>query len=220
MLGMHHLKRFYGISTIKKYARNKKLMSTIDKNGFEFFASNYEENQNSVLFTSGLIGKLSESSVICREGGTVVHAAINSEYKENPIDSSLPLTVDYRSRQYSIGLIPQARSRRERHGGDDEILVARFIDRAVRPLFPKGYVNDIQLTVTTHAADAEKDPTILSVNAASFALLKSKQPWNGPIGCVRIGYIDGKLKINPTVSEQKQSTLDFVYAGSSSRVLM
>jgi polyribonucleotide nucleotidyltransferase len=130
------------------------------------------------------------------------------------------LTVDYRSRSYAFGRIPQLNTRRERHGTDDEILVARIIDRAVRPLFPKGYVNEVQITVTTHAADGIHDPTIAAVNAASLALMKSRQPWNGPIGCVRVGFVDGKLVLDPSVAEVERSELDLVYAGNMSRPVM
>lgn len=184
-------------------------------------ASNTVQTKDGRLtLASGIFGHLSESSVICNVGGSVVHAALNAARAQNPSEAFLPLTVDYRARQYAFGLIPGSRQRREAHGSADEILVSRFIDRAVRPLFPKGYVNEVQLTLTNHAADGIYDPTVAAVNAASLALMHSKQPWNGPIGCVRIGCIDGVLKVDPTLKEMETSTLDFLYAGTESRTLM
>jgi polyribonucleotide nucleotidyltransferase len=169
------------------------------------------------------LGHLAEGSVLAKQGDTVVHATICSKRTDltNVEDTSmLPLTVDYRSRRYAFGSIPEALNRRERHGTDDEILVARIIDRAIRPLFPKGYLDEVQLTVTSHASDGINDPTIVAVNAASAALMQSKQPWKGPIGCVRIGLIKDKLIVNPTVAEMETSELDLVYAGTSYRPLM
>lgn len=168
----------------------------------------------------GGMGHLSEASSICSQGGSVVHATVNSAWNSDPKDNFLPLTVDYRSRAYAFGRIPLSINRRERHGSDEEILVARVIDRAIRPLFPSGYVNEVQVTVTAHAADGVNDPSIAAVNATSMALMLSRQPWNGPIGCVRIGYIKGILTVDPTIEEMKTSSLDLVYAGNSSRPLM
>jgi polyribonucleotide nucleotidyltransferase len=189
--------------------------------GFDFLTGNGKVVcTDGTVFATGIMGNLSESSVICRAGGSVVHAVVNSQRSDDPKEAFLPLTVDYRSRSYAFGKIPDLPQRRERHGTDDELLVARCIDRAVRPLFPKGYVNEVQLLVTTHAADGVHDPTIAAMNAASFALLQSRQPWFGPIGCVRIGIIDGVIKVNPTIVEMERSTLDLVYAGTKDRVLM
>lgn len=183
-------------------------------------STSVQSKDGRITLSTGIFGHLSESSVICNVGGSVVHAALNAARSNDPNEPFLPLTVDYRARQYAFGVIPGSRQRREAHGSSDEILVSRFIDRAVRPLFPKGYVNEVQLTVTNHAADGIHDPTVAAVNAASLALMHSKQPWQGPIGCVRIGCIDGQLKIDPTLKEMETSTLDFLYAGTSTRTLM
>jgi polyribonucleotide nucleotidyltransferase len=190
---------------------------------FEAISGRHNESvkQTTLSFYSkGVIGHLAEASAVCANGGSVVHATVCSARTASPTDDFLPLTVDYRSRAYAFGRMPQSNGRRERHGTDDEILVARIIDRAIRPLFPKGYVHEVQLTVTAHAADGINDPTIAAVNAASFTLMKSKQPWNGPIGCVRVGLIDGKLVVNPSVDDLEKSEMDLVYAGNSSRPVM
>jgi polyribonucleotide nucleotidyltransferase len=171
-------------------------------------------------FGFGALGNLAEGNGICRHGGTVTHCAVvTNKYPDGPVNE-LMLHVDYRDREYAYGSIPSSKSRREKHNGDDEILVARVIDRALRPLFPKGYVGDIQLTVTAHASDGVNDPLIAAVNSASLALMHSSQPWYGPIGCVRVGLIDGVLKVNPSKHEMATSDLDFVYAGTSTRPLM
>ena len=223
---LHVLKRSMGYSLARK-ANTKSVTGNLSRllsskaPGFDFMSGEHKASIASGLtFSTGLIGHLSESSVMCSAGGSVVHAVVNSARAENPESAFLPLTVDYRSRQYAFGQFPATLSRREKHGSDDEILVSRCIDRAVRPLFPKGYVDEVQLLVTAHAADGVHDPTIAAVNAASFALMCSEQPWYGPIGCVRIGLIDGELKVDPSVADMERSTLDFVYAGTEGRALM
>jgi polyribonucleotide nucleotidyltransferase len=149
-----------------------------------------------------------------RCGDTVIHAVVASESAENPVDSFLPLTVDFRNRLYASGQV--SKNRKERHNTDEEVLASRVIDRSIRPLFPKGYVNNVQVTVTSQAIDKVADPVVLGVNASSFALLLSSQPWTGPIGCVRVGRIDDQLVVNPAVSELEASTLDLLYTGTES----
>ena len=168
----------------------------------------------------GPLAHLADGSGVCSSGGTVVHAAVTTAVNHDATNDFLPLTVDYRSRAYAFGRIPSVFTRRERHGSDDEVLVSRIIDRAVRPLFPKGLVNQVQVIATVHAGDRIHDPTIMSVNAASLALMRSSVEWHGPIGCVRIGMVKGKLQINPTVEQMHNSSLDFVYAGTQDRALM
>ena len=182
--------------------------------------SSSSQSRTVLSFGSGVLGHLADSSVIARHGDSVVHVAITSKRADDPKDAFLPLTVEYRDRTYAHGRIPHSINRREGKSSDEEILISRVVDRAIRPLFPKGYVDELQVTLTTHAVDGVNDPTILSVNAASCALLLSNQPWNGPLGCVRIGLVGGMLKVNPTLAELEQSQLDLVYAGTSKRPLM
>lgn len=165
------------------------------------------------------MGHLSESSVTASYGGSVVHVAVNSQAPAEAGEDFLPLTVDYRARMSAFGLIPEGSRGREKNS-DDEILVARFIDRAIRPLFPSGYVQEVQVTATNHATDGVHDPTVLALNATSMALLKSRQPWYGPIGCVRVGLVDNKLVVNPPVQIAKDSPFDLLYAGTVDRTLM
>lgn len=104
------------------------------------------------FYEGGAMGHLAEASAVCSQGGSLVHASVCSARNANPVDDFLPLTVDYRSKSYAFGRIPNSINKRERHGSDEETLIARVIDRAIRPLFPKGYVNEVQVTVTAHAA--------------------------------------------------------------------
>lgn len=167
------------------------------------------------------MGHLSQGSALASAGGSVVHAAVNSAKAEGePGEDFLPMTVDYRARASAFGKLPIGRAKKELNNSEGDILVSRFIDRALRPLFPKGYVDEIQVLVTNHSADGLHDPTVLAVNAASFAMLNTDQPWNGPIGCVRVGYVDGQLKVNPTVPEMESSPLDLLYAGTMNRAVM
>lgn len=171
-------------------------------------------------FHSGILGHLAESSVICTAGGSVVHVAIASARPEAASEDFLPLTVDYKYRQYAQGELPKTVNRREKGNSDEEILVSRVIDRAIRPLFPSGYVNDLQITVTTHSVDSAFDVVSMALNATSVALLRSQQPWNGPLGCVRVGCVDGTFVVNPTQQQMESSTLDLIYAGTEHRTLM
>jgi polyribonucleotide nucleotidyltransferase len=187
----------------------------------------YATDSGSLIFgvSTKKMGHLSESSVIAQAGGSVVHVAVNSSNKPNDelsaADDFLPLTVDYRARYSAFGRISDERRRKEKHGSEEEILVGRFVDRAVRALFPKqGYVQEVQILVTNHAADGVHDPTVLAVNAASLALLRSQQPWFGPIGCVRVGIVNNMLRVNPSVSEMEHSPLDLLYAGTATRTVM
>ena len=173
-----------------------------------------------VFSAGGPLANLTEGSAVCSQGGSVVHATVASARAEDPQGDFLPLTVEYRSRSYAFGRIPDYKNRRERHGNDEEILVSRMIDRAVRPLFPSGFVDELQVTVTTHAADGLNDPTVAAVNAASLALLRSRCPWSGPVGCVRVGLINDQLHVNPNLEDMKNSTLDLVYAATKNRPVM
>lgn len=178
-------------------------------------------------YNQGSFGHLARGSVLSTRGGTVVHAAVCiAPIAEETDDVFVPLNVEYRARHYAYGAIPGNIQRRERHGTDDEVLVARFVDRSIRPLFDKGLWPNIHITVTNHATDGIHDPTVLAVNAASLALMKAgytttaSSPWHGPVACVRVGLLNGKLVLNPTIEEMAASELDLVYAGTWARPIM
>jgi polyribonucleotide nucleotidyltransferase len=131
-----------------------------------------------------------------------------------------PLSVDYRERAYAGGRIPGGFFKREGRPAEKEILTSRLIDRPLRPLFPKGFRNEIQLIVLAISADQENDPAILAMNGASAAVLVAGVPFLGPFGAVRIGHIDGRLVVNPPFADLEQSTLDLVVAATEDSVMM
>ena len=131
-----------------------------------------------------------------------------------------PLTVDLEERQYAIGQIPGSFFRREGRPTTHAILTDRLIDRPIRPLFPKGFKNEVQVIVTTLSSDRETPFDILALNAVSAALSISDIPFNGPLAATRIGYIDGDFIINPTYDQLNESLLDIVVAGSREGVSM
>src|SRR2546427_4901569 len=131
-----------------------------------------------------------------------------------------PLTVEYRERMYAGGRIPGGYFRREGAPSKKETLTSRLIDRPIRPLFPGGFRNEVQVICLAISADQQNDPDILAMNGASVALCLSGVPFDGPVGAVRVGFVDGKLVANPTNAQQAVSRLDLVIAGTEEAVLM
>lgn len=171
-------------------------------------------------FQVGRIARLASGSVFACHGDAVVLATAvqNTQSSDAGLDF-LPLAVEYREKFYAAGKIPRSIQRRENQT-DEEILRARILDRSIRPLFPPSYRNDTQVITTLQSHDPKKDAVVLAVNAASAALHISDIPWQGPVGCCRIGEIDGKLVVNPSQEQLARSSLDLVYTGTSERVLM
>ena len=131
-----------------------------------------------------------------------------------------PLTVEYREKTYAAGKIPGGFLKREGRPSDDEILAGRIIDRSIRPLFPEGFKNEVQVFVTVLSADQENDADILGVVAASTALSLSSVPWNGPLAAVRVGRVEGNWILNPTFQQLEFSTIDLVVSGSADSIVM
>lgn len=153
-------------------------------------------------------------------GDTQVLATIMSSKPRQDL-GYFPLSVDYMERLYAGGIIKGSRwVKREGRPTDESILTSRLIDRSIRPLFPSTYKNDVQVIVTLLSIDQENDADVLSIVATSAAIATSTIPWNGPIGAVRMGYLDSKLIVNPTMAQRKQSSLDLVVSGFSDRILM
>ncbi len=133
----------------------------------------------------------------------------------------LPLVVEYREKAHAFGRINRSQQRREGAQSDEEVLASRVIDRVIRPLFPEGYFYDTQVVATVESADRLNDLTVLGVNTASAALTLSDVPWDGPVGCVRVGMTrQRRLLLNPTEEEMAESTLNLLYAGNEERTLM
>jgi polyribonucleotide nucleotidyltransferase len=168
---------------------------------------------------TGKLAEQADGAVLLRYGDTVVLAtAVSSEPREG-IDF-FPLTVDYEERMYAAGKIPGGFIKRESRPSEAAILAMRLTDRPIRPLFPKGYKNDVQVVLTVLSADQENDPDILAVNGASAALSVSGIPFLGPVGAVRVGRINGEFVANPTTSQLEESEMDLVVAGTRDAIMM
>ena len=174
----------------------------------------------SLIIESGKLANQAGGAVTVRYGDTVVlvTACVSSEPREGT--DFIPLTVDYEERHYAAGKIPGSFIRRESRPSQDAILADRLIDRAIRPLFPKEFRNEIQVIVTVLSTDQENDPDILAMIGASSALSISEIPFAGPIGAVRVGSVDGGLTLNPTYTQLADSSLDLVVAGTGDAVVM
>jgi polyribonucleotide nucleotidyltransferase len=173
-----------------------------------------------VSITTGTVAEQASGAVLISRGDTVVLCtAMMSKEPREGIDF-FPLTCDYEEKLYAVGRIPGAFLRREGRPSEQAILTSRLTDRPIRPLFPDGFRNDVQVVSTVLSVDPEKDPAILSINGASAALTISDIPFQGPIGAVRMGYIDGELVVNPKLSDMERSELDLVVAGTPDAILM
>ena len=172
-----------------------------------------------LTFETGKMAKQAHGAIVARYGDTVVLATACMDTHATEKDF-LPLTVDYREYTYAAGKIPGGFFKREGRPSERETLTSRLIDRPLRPLFPEGYATETQVVAMVLSADSENDPDVIGVTAASAALYISKIPFNNPIAAVRVGLIDGKLIINPTVAEQKTSLMNIVIAGSEQAIVM
>src|SRR5437660_772006 len=168
----------------------------------------------------GRVAEQANGAVIIRQGDTVVlSTAVMSKEPREGIDW-FPLTCDYEEKLYAAGKIPGAFMRREGRPSETAILASRLTDRPLRPLFPDGFRLDVQVVSTVLSVDQENDPTILSINGASTALVISDIPFQGPVGAVRMGFIDGQVVVNPPMSQMGDSELDLVVAGTADAILM
>src|SRR5256886_693124 len=179
-----------------------------------------EINGKPLVFETGKYAKQAGGAATVRYGDTVVFAAATVAKTIRQGIDFFPLTVDFEERLYAAGKIPGSFPRREGRPSEEGILTARLVDRPIRPLWPKGFKNDVQIIVSAWSADQENEYDILAVNAASAALHISNAPFEGPIGCVRVGTVDGKLFLNPTIQQLEESDLDLVVAGTRDSVMM
>jgi len=176
--------------------------------------------KDDLVLQTGKMAKQANGSVVVQYGGTVVlvTACMSKETREG--QSFFPLTVEYQEKTYAAGRIPGGFFKREGRPSESEILTARLIDRPIRPLFPKGMLNDIQVMGIVLSSDGENDPDILAVNGASIALLLSDIPFNGPLACCRVGRVEGQFILNPTYAELDKSDLEVVIAANIKGVVM
>ncbi|MBD0289645.1 MAG: polyribonucleotide nucleotidyltransferase [Thermoleophilia bacterium] len=172
-------------------------------------------------FETGKLAKQADGAVVVRSGDTVVLATAQGRPEGREGADFFPLTVDVEERMYAAGKIPGGFFKREGRPTEKAILTARMIDRPIRPLWPKGFTNEVQVIATTLSADLVTPHDILAMNGASAALMISPLPFLGPVGAVRIGRIDGRLVVNPTLPElESESDLDLVVVGTSEGLTM
>lgn len=179
----------------------------------------FQYGDNEMRLETGQIARQASGAVLASLGETVVLVTVVAARGPSGRDF-FPLTVDYEERTYAAGRIPGGFFKREGRPAEKAILTARLIDRPIRPLFPEGFNNEIQVIATVMSVDPEIDPDIVAMVGASAALSISGVPFNGPIGGARVGYIDGEYVLNPTASQLETSALNLVVAGTDSAVLM
>jgi polyribonucleotide nucleotidyltransferase len=175
---------------------------------------------STLSFETGRMAKQADGSILAQFGDTVVLVAVVGAKEPMPGKDFFPLTVEYRERSSSAGRIPGGWFKREGRPRTKEILTSRLIDRPIRPLFPDGFFNEVQLHATVLSADQENDSDVLAVSAASAALAVSDIPVADMFGCVRIGRVNGDLVVNPTFKQRETSTLDLIVAASRKAVVM
>ena len=180
----------------------------------------FKYGNNEVKIETGVIARQADSAVIVSIGDTSVLVTAVGKKQGDPDRDFFPLTVNYQEKAYASGKIPGGFFKREGRPSEKETLVSRLIDRPVRPLFPKGYNNEVQVIATVMSLDPEIDPDIPSLIGSSAALSLSGLPFAGPIGAAKIGYVDGDFVLNPSKSQLMESDLDLVVAGTSEAVLM
>src|SRR2546430_2969950 len=175
-----------------------------------------------ITFETGKLAKQADGAVVVRQGDTVVLATAQGKTEAREGADFFPLTVDVEERMYAAGKIPGGFFKREGRPTERAILTARMIDRPIRPLWPKGFKNEVHVVATTLSADLISAHDILAINGASAALMISPLPFLGPVGAVRMGLIDGELVVNPTLAEveQGESTLDLIVVGTKDALTM
>ena len=173
-----------------------------------------------LVIENGKMAKQANGAVLVRYGDTVVLVAVTASAEPREGVDFFPLTVDYEEKMYAVGKIPGGFIKREGRPSNAAILCARLIDRPIRPLFPKGFRNDIQVIATVLSVEQDNPPDIAAMIGASCALSISDIPFNGPIAGVRVGRVDGKFVINPTVEQREKSDLNLTIAGSYDAVMM
>jgi len=172
-----------------------------------------------LMLETGRMAKQAAGSVLIQHGDTMVLAAITVSDKQSQLPF-FPLTVEYREKTYAAGKFPGGFIKREGRPSDEEILAARLTDRSIRPLFPEGFKNEVQVFLYVVSADQENDADVLALTAASAALAVSDVPWNGPIAGVRVARVNGEFVLNPTFTQLEESDLDLVVAGSGDSLMM
>ena len=180
----------------------------------------FQYGDHKVTFETGEIARQAGGAIMASMGDTVVQVTVVGRKESKPGQDFFPLTVDYQERTYAAGRIPGGFFKREGRPSEKEILTSRLIDRPIRPLFPKGFTNEVQVIATVMSINPDIDPDIVAMLGTSAALAVSGLPFKGPVGAARVGYANGKYLLNPGNEALKTSQLDLVVAGTESAVLM
>ena len=187
---------------------------------FKVHKEEIEVNGKKLTLETGKIARQADGAIIAKLGETVVIATAVGAKKVAEGQDYFPLSVNYQEKYYAAGKIPGGYFKREARPTESETLISRLIDRPIRPLFPSGFMNEVQVLPTVLSYDSDNQPDVLSIIASSAALSISGLPFMGPIAASRVGYKDGKYLLNPSLEELKESELDLVVAGTKDAVLM
>ena len=187
---------------------------------FKPVTKSFEFGQHTVTLETGVIARQATCAVMASMDDTSVLVSVVGKKEAKPGQDFFPLTVNYQERTYAAGKIPGGFFKREGRPSEEETLICRLIDRPIRPLFPEGFTNEVQVVITVVSANPEIAPDIIALLGTSAALAISGMPFSGPVGAARVGYTDGKYILNPLQSELATSQLDLVVSGTDSAVLM
>ncbi len=195
-------------------------MSCIERSTLSHYKKTISYGKHQLTLETGEIARQATGAVMVSLDDTVVLVTVVGCKDSKPEQDFFPMTVDYQERTYAAGKIPGGFLRREGRPSEKEILVSRLIDRPLRPLFPEGFYNEVQIVATVLSSDSQIDADIPAMIGASAALAISGIPFDGPIGAARVGYVNEQYVLNPTADELKQSRMDLVVAGTAQAVLM
>ncbi len=187
---------------------------------FKPVTKTFEFGQHTVTLETGVIARQATCAVMASMDDTSVLVSVVGKKEAKPGQDFFPLTVNYQERTYAAGKIPGGFFKREGRPSEEETLICRLIDRPIRPLFPAGFTNEVQVVITVVSANPEISPDIIALLGTSAALAISGMPFSGPVGAARVGYTDGKYLLNPLQSELETSQLNLVVSGTDSAVLM
>ncbi len=187
---------------------------------FNTVTKTFQYGQHTVTLETGAIARQATAAVMASMDDTCVLVSVVAKKEAKEGQDFFPLTVNYQEKTYAAGKIPGGFFKREGRPSEEETLICRLIDRPIRPLFPEGFTNEVQVIITVVSANPEIAPDIISLLGTSAALAISGTPFNGPVGAARVGYTDGKYILNPLQSELETSKLDLVVAGTEAAVLM
>src|SRR5919206_375391 len=180
---------------------------------FKQFRKELDWGGRKLVMETGKIARQADGAVMVSYGETIVLCTAVGVKSAKPGQDFFPLTVNYQEKAFAAGRIPGGFFKREGRPSEAEVLKSRLIDRPIRPLFPEGFRNEVQVVATVLSHDLENDPDIVAMIGCSAALTLSGIPFFGPIGAARVGYIDGRYVLNPTTEQRKASQLDLVVAG-------